>query len=180
MRISVTEFPTRLCLHQLFTVTFPPICAESQQIAFSKPTVVHFCKCGWCYNWCLLRHLLMLASCFSNTILHGSWKCLKRGCINNPWILCPCINAAPTYKCKSLVGHCFDTFQSFSLALWQLSFDWWQQKEWGNLRAGLGDNWLAENDSVCSTELVCCSLEEESETGAREQGGAGKDEGIMG
>ena len=57
------------------------------------------------------------------------------------------------------------------LSLWQPCFDWWQQKEWWNLRAGWRDNWLAQNDSVCSRESVRCSPEVGSETGVRERGG---------
>lgn len=72
---------------------------------------------------------------FPHTVLQGFWAQLKRGYINNPWILSPCVNAVPTCKCKSLVGHSFDTFKFFllslplphslalSLSLWQSNFD---------------------------------------------------------
>lgn len=120
LRIVLTEILSLRCLHLHLSMTpSPMLCLPANPILQI-----------YCLQLCMIQQSVFakapsdaFSSLFAHTVLQGSWKHLKRGFINNPWILCSCINAAPTYKCKSVVGHCFDTFHGF-LALFLAAELW--------------------------------------------------------
>lgn len=92
-----------------------------------------------------------------STLFTHCYTDLTRGHINNPWILSPCVNAVPTYKCNSLVGHSFDTFQSFSFSLacsgsWSLIDDIKRSGEIWGLDVKITD-WLRMTQSFAESQF---------------------------